>query len=297
MEVQVEGIVIPISHPEKMIWKEAGFTKADYIRYLLEVSDYMLPYTKDRMLMYWLYPHGMHQPKVEKRSRPEKAPEWLVSTFYKEKERILLHDKATLLWLANWGALEFHVPFDQYTKPDFPSDLVFDLDHSPEEFGDVLEISLVLKKVLDGLGLTSHVKTSGKTGLHLFVPIEPLFSFAEARRVNQFIAQYIQEKYPGKVTLERVKERRGNKLYFDYLQLWKGRTIAVPYGLRAIENALVSTPVTWEELSSGFHPSDFTPSVVLQRLREKGDLFATTHKIKEENTSRVYEILSFTKKA
>ncbi|MDN4523059.1 hypothetical protein QYB97_01155 [Fictibacillus sp. NE201] len=96
------------------------------------------------------------------RSRPENAPEWLAGTFFKEKERIFLHDKATLLGLANWGALEFHVLFDQYSKPDFPTDLVFDLDHSSEDFGLVLEISLVLKEVLDGLGLTSHVKPREK---------------------------------------------------------------------------------------------------------------------------------------
>ncbi|MDN4523058.1 hypothetical protein QYB97_01150 [Fictibacillus sp. NE201] len=130
--------------------------------------------------------------------------------------------------------------------------------------------------------------------MHVYVPIEPLFSYDEARKVNHFIAQYIYEKHGRKVTLERVKERRGNKLYFDYLQLWKGRKIVAPYSLRATEKCSVSTPVTWEEISTGFHPGDFTPAVVLQRIREKGDLLLTQQRVKEENTSRIHEILSFT---
>ncbi|WP_257349710.1 non-homologous end-joining DNA ligase [Pseudalkalibacillus decolorationis] len=293
--MNVNGTDISITNPEKLLWIDSRVTKLDYVHYLLKVSDYLLPYTKDRMLMYWLYPRGLNHSKVEKRSLPTGAPDWISSTFYKGKERILLNDQATLIWLANLQALELHVPFDQYTHQDFPTELVFDLDPSTDEFDLVLETALELKAVLDGMGLQSIPKTSGKTGLQVYVPIQPNFSFEETRMINQFVAEYMLEKLPDKITLDRVKKRRGKKLYFDYLQLWKGRTMAAPYSVRATKEASVSTPVTWQEVEEGFKPSDFTMEVILKRIKEKGDLFRVVRTEKEQNNQRLNDVLAFLK--
>ncbi|MGG1576207.1 DNA polymerase domain-containing protein [Fictibacillus sp. NRS-1165] len=292
MIVQVDGREIEITSPDKILWKDSQTTKLDYVNYLLQVCDYILPYTEDRMLMYWLFPHGLHRSKIEKRSLLASAPSWVCSTFYKEKERILLNDKATLIWLANIEAIELHVPFDRYVRQDYPTDLVFDLDPSNNEIDLALEISLELKQVLDGIGLRSTVKTSGKTGLHIFVPIQPDFRFEETRLINKFVADYMLEMYSQKVTIERVKERRGTKLYLDYLQLWRGRTIAVPYSIRAANDALVSTPVTWEEVSQGFKPCHFTLERVLNRIKEKGDIFRPDEAVRNQNNERISRILT-----
>ncbi|WLD94517.1 non-homologous end-joining DNA ligase [Alkalihalobacillus sp. AL-G] len=293
--MNIDGKEITITHPEKVLWPDAHITKLDYVRYLIEVSDYILPYTKDRMLMYWLYPHGLNRLKVEKRSLPANAPDWIPSTFYKGKERIILNDLATLVWLGQYGALELHVPFDQYTRPNHPTDLVFDLDPSTDDFDLVLKIALELKGVLDGMGLKSIPKTSGKSGLQVYVPVRPEYPFEQTRKVNKFIADYMLEKLPKKITLDRVKKRRGNRLYFDYLQLWKGRTMAVPYTVRATKHATVSTPVTWQEVQHGFKPTDFTMDKVIQRVKDYGDLFRPDEMMKKRNNQHLTEIVDFIK--
>jgi bifunctional non-homologous end joining protein LigD len=290
--ITVENRQIEISNPNKILWRGMGITKMDYITYLIHISPLLLPYTQDRMLMTWHYPHGINRKKVEKRSVPNNAPLWLSQTHYKGKDRILLNNLPTLVWLAQFGALEFHVPFDKYTQPNYPTHLAFDLDPSNDnDFGSVCDVALQLKDILHSLGLSSVPKTSGRTGLQIFVPIETKYTFEEARKVNMFIAKYMVEKNPARITLERVVKRRGNKLYFDYLQLWKGRTMPAPYSVRATHQATVSTPLTWQEIKQGVDPTDFTVLTVPNRIKHKGDLF---REITTENRKHsIDDILKF----
>ncbi|TWD98549.1 DNA ligase D-like protein (predicted polymerase) [Neobacillus bataviensis] len=178
--------------------------------------------------MVWIYPHGINGKKIKKRSVPETTPEWVSSTFYKEKEWTLLNDRPTLVWAANYGAIEFHVPFDLHDKPDYPMEMVFDLDPSGHNnFNLVLEVAIRLKELLESLGLMSVPRTSGSSGMQIFIPIQPDYTFEQTRKINTFVANYFAEQMPQNVTLERVVSKRGNKLYFDYLQLWRGRTMPV----------------------------------------------------------------------
>jgi bifunctional non-homologous end joining protein LigD len=272
--ITVKNRQIEISNPNKMLWREMGITKIDYIKYLIHISSFLLPYTQERMLMTWHYPNGIDGKKVEKRSVPDNAPLWLSQTHYKGKDRMLLNNIPTLVWLAQFGALEFHVPFDKYNQPDYPTELAFDLDPSDEnDFELACEVALQLKDILLSLGLSSVPKTSGRTGLQIFVPIETKYSFEEARKVNSFIAKYLVEKNPERITIDRVVERRGKKLYFDYLQLWKGRTMAAPYSVRATKIATISTPLTWQEIEQGVHPTDLTVLTLPERIKQKGDIF------------------------
>jgi bifunctional non-homologous end joining protein LigD len=271
----IEEKQVPITNANKLFWPGQGITKLDYMNYLLTIAPYMLPYTRDRMLMIWRYPDGIGGKRIEQRSIHGTAPNWVPRINYNDKDRILLNDAATLLWVANLGALELHVPFDKHNHKDYPTELVFDLDPVDDRsFELVIEVALKVRDVLASLSLVSIAKTSGATGLQIYVPIKPLYTFEETRKVNKFIADYIIGQMPQRVTLERVVERRGSKLYFDYLQLWKGRTMAAPYSVRAREKATVSTPVTWEELQAGIRPNDFTISTVPERIRRIGDLFA-----------------------
>ncbi|MEC1523337.1 non-homologous end-joining DNA ligase [Neobacillus niacini] len=295
-EIKVDGHVIEITHPEKIIWENHGITKIDYIHYLLDVSPYLIQHAKERLLMIWLYPNGIHGKKIEKRSLPQTAPKWVSHTFYKEKERILLNDKATLVWAANYGVIEFHVPFDTHEKPDYPLEMVFDLDPPDDNnFDLVLEVAIKLKQVLESMGVISVPRTSGSSGMQVFVPIEPNYSFEQTRKINAFIAQYFQEQMPQHVTLERVVSKRGNKLYFDYLQLWRGRTIPVVYTARAKSEPTVATPLTWEEVEAGIKPTDFTILNMKKRIQVMGDLFnpVTTKKLNQS----LDDILNFIEKA
>ncbi len=292
----VDDKEIKITNPDKMLWPKLGITKINYVKFLLQISPYLLPYTKDRLLMRWRYPHGMDQDRVEEKSIPPYAPEWMPRAYYKDKDWILLNDRATLVWLANTEVLEFHVPFDRYDHKNYPTELVFDLDPSEKDnFPLVLEVALQVKEILESLGLFSVAKTSGASGLQIYVPIDARYTFEETRIINKFIADYMLQKIPDQITLERVIKKRGTKLYFDYLQLWKGRTMPAPYSVRARPEGTVSTPVTWEEVQAGFSPSDFTMLTLSERIKQKGDLFCPLTTEKRKYNQSLDGILSFLK--
>lgn len=292
----IDGREIKITNPQKLLWPDAGITKLDYIKYLLHVSPYLLAYTRDRLLMRWRYPDGIGGEKVEEKAIPNAAPSWVPRAFYKDKDWILLNDSATLAWVANREAQELHVPFDRYNHKNYPTELVFDLDPpSADDFSLVLEVALKLKEVLDSLGLFSVAKTSGASGMQIYVPIEPKITFEETRMINKFIADYMVERIPDRITLERVVKKRGKKLYFDYLQLWKGRTMPAPYSVRAKPGGTVSAPVTWEEVQAGVHPADFTMRSMPERIAHKGDLFRPLTTEKERYNQKLEHILSFLK--
>lgn len=294
-EIEVDGHLIEITHPEKIIWENQGITKLDYIQYLLNVSSHLIQHAKERLLMIWVYPHGLSGKKIEKRSVPQTAPEWISHTFYKEKERILLNDRATLVWAANYGGIEFHVPFDRHDKTDYPLEMVFDLDPPDDNSFDlVLEVAIKLKQLLESLGLISVPRTSGSLGMQVFVPIQPNYTFEQTRKINTFVAQYFAEQMPQHITLERVVSKRGNKLYFDYLQLWRGRTMPVVYSARAKSEPTVAAPLTWEEVETGIRPTDFTILNMKKRIQEMGDLFnpVTTEKLNQS----LDDILNFIEK-
>ncbi len=295
IKITIEDKEITISNPYKILWPQSGFTKLDYIHYLISVSPYLLAYTQNRLLTMIRFPDGIDGKSFYQKEIPDFAPEWVERAFYSDKNWIILNDTATLVWVANLASLEIHVPFDQYCKPDFPTELALDLDPmDTENFALVREIALKSKEVINSLGLLSVVKTSGATGLQIYIPIEPKYTYEEARRINTFIARYIAEKNPRKVTLERVVKKRGKHLYFDYLQLWRGRTLPAPYSVRARPRAPVSTPLEWEEVEKEISPADFTIQTVPERLKLKGDLFrfVTTEKVNQS----LDEILAFIKK-
>ncbi|PZE21228.1 non-homologous end-joining DNA ligase [Paenibacillus xerothermodurans] len=293
---KVEGKEVAITHPDRVIWPELGITKWDYIGYLTTVAPYLLEHAKDRMLMIWRYPEGIGGRRIEERSVHGAPPDWVPRVMYNDKQRILLNDTATLVWLANWGAVELHVPFDTYYRKDYPTDLVLDLDPPDEHSFDLAaEVALRAKAVLDSLSLTSVPRTSGATGMQIYVPIEPAYRFEEARAVNRFLAEYLQQQLPAKVTLERVVRRRGNKLYVDYLQLWRGRTMPAPYAVRARQAATVATPVSWEEVERGIQPGDFTILTVPERVERLGDLFRAVTTEKHKYANRLDHIIQFVK--
>lgn len=275
-EIEVEDRSIRITNPEKVLWPECSITKFDYIRYLIDMAPYLLPYMKDRCLTTIRYPDGIHGKSFYQKNIPEHAPEWISTYNWRETDYILANDLPTLVWLGNQACLEFHVAFNLKDREAYPTELVFDLDPTDlQNYDLVLETGLRIKEVLDSLGLISQPKTSGASGLQIYIPIIPNYTYQETHLLNKFIAQYVADRYPDQVTIERLVKNRGSKLYFDYIQHGEGRTLPAPYSTRAREAGSVSAPVTWEEITKGFHPSNYTINNMRERIAQLGDLFST----------------------
>lgn len=291
---KIDNHDVAISNPDKVLWPEVGITKATYLRYLAIVAPFMLLHTMNRPLMVWRFPDGVDKTRIVQKAVPTHAPDWIPRAPIGDKDYVLLNDLATLAWVANYGAIELHVPFSVYPNMNIPTHLAFDLDPSvPDHFDLVLETAQRLHQALESLGLNSFPKTSGATGIQIFVPIEPRYTFEQTRVLMRFLAVYIEDQMPDKVTLERSVRKRGTKLYLDYLQLWKMRTLSAVYSVRATPTATVSTPVTWAEIKHGFQPTDFTMDVVEKRIATHGDLFATVASPIPSDRHSIDEILQF----
>jgi bifunctional non-homologous end joining protein LigD len=178
---------------------------------------------------------------------------------------------STLLWLGNLACLEFHPSF-HYIGDPLPAEWIIDIDPSLENDPRIFEAAYLAGEVLQSLNIASIPKTSGATGIQIYVPIRRGYTFKELRKIGEFIGTYLTQKYPELFTVERLKKNRGDLIYIDYLQHWPGKTLSAPYTPRARPHAPVSTPLSWEELKTDIHPHDFNLSTIEERLKTKGDL-------------------------
>ncbi|MEH7380633.1 DNA ligase D [Bacillus sp. JJ1533] len=266
---------IEITHPDKPLWKDKPITKLEYIYYLVEVSPFMLPFLKDRLLTVIRYPHGMYGEKFYQKNCPEYAPDFIQTSMSEGIEYIVCNDLKTLTWLGNQLSFEFHIPFQTiYSKG--PSEIVFDLDPpSRDAFPLAKKAATILKDVFDGLKLISFVKTSGNKGLQIYIPLpENRFTYDDTRQFTEFIANYLTTMEPDLFTTERLKKNRGNRLYVDYVQHAEGKTIVAPYSVRGNDGAYVATPLYWEEITEDLSIEDFPLESIIERINEKGCPFA-----------------------
>ncbi|SHE40941.1 bifunctional non-homologous end joining protein LigD [Seinonella peptonophila] len=290
-QLEVEGRFIQITNPKKPLWPEIPIEKIDYLTYLINISSYLLPHLQNRLLTTIRFPHGIHETSFFQKNCPSYAPDWIQTYTWRKTRYILVNDLPTLIWLGNQACLEFHIPFQKYNQTS-PSEIAFDLDPMDlENFDLVLECAILVKDILSSLGITAYPKTSGASGLQIFVPIEEKYSYDDTHQFNQFIAQYMVDKYPRFITIERFVKNRGKKLYFDYLQHGEGRTLPAPYSIRANALGSISTPVTWEEINKGFLPSDFSIHTVKDRVNQVGDLFKPILQV--QTKQNIDEILTF----
>lgn len=265
---------VQLSNPDKLLYPEAGITKLDYVKSLHALSRYLLFYTRNRNLTTIHYPDGAGEKSYYQKNIPAHAPEFITRRELDGIEYVVMDSLETLLWMGNMAALEFHIPFNALDTPDYPDALVFDLDPSEgQTFPQVAEAALIIHETLEELGINSFCKTSGATGIQIAIPLGRKLQYEDARELNQFFGHYFAGKYPNIFTIERKVNARGKKLYFDYLQMWKGKTIISPYSPRATKTANVSTPILWEELEKGAVPEDFTLETIHARLEEKGDIY------------------------
>lgn len=272
-QLDVEGYGINVTNPEKLLWPEVGIRKIDFIEKMIELAPFIIRHAKDMLLTTIRYPDGVNGKSFFQKSIPEYAPEWVETAVSNETEYILLNSVPTLVWLATQAALEFHTSFNSHLREDYPFYLVFDLDPSKgQNFEDVTECAGIIHETLESLSIKSFAKTSGATGLQIYIPTGSKYDYEKARKINEFFGAYFSQKYPEQFTIERIVNKRGKKLYFDYLQMWYGKTITTVYSPRATPTATVSMPIEWSELGK-IKPGDFTLLNAKKRLDEKGDLF------------------------
>ncbi|MGG1879950.1 DNA polymerase domain-containing protein [Paenibacillus cisolokensis] len=267
----IEGQEIQISNPDKPLWPEVGISKAMYLQKLAALSPFLLRYCRNRLLTTIRYPHGAGDESFYQKNAPEPTPDFVQTAVHENIRYVLLNGLPELLWLGNLAALEFH-PSLHYAGSPLPCEWMIDLDPSLPEEPRIMEAASIVGDTLRSLGIKSVPKTSGATGVQIIVTIPEGVTFDELRSVGLFVGQYVTEKHPKLFTIERLKKHRGDKIYFDYLQHYSGRTLAAPYTPRARPLATVSTPLTWEEVKSNVSPTDFHLLNIEERLKEKGDL-------------------------
>lgn len=271
---------VKITNRNKVLWPRDGYTKGDLIDYYDRVADHLLPYLKDRPLSLNRFPSGIEGEHFFQKDTPEHAPDWIKTEVVKSRHRrdvqnrfLLCNDRATLLYLANLAAIELHPWSSRCGSLDAPDWAILDLDPSSDSFFNVVRIARAIGKLLVGIGLRPYLKTSGAKGLHIYIPLAPGYSYDQARMFCEVVSRLVAFENREIATVDRVKERRGGKVYLDFLQNRRGQTIVAPYVVRPVHGASVSAPLDWDELNSDLHPSQFTIQTMPRRLEQRGDLF------------------------
>jgi bifunctional non-homologous end joining protein LigD len=280
-EIIIGKAKIKITHPNKIYFPEDHVTKAMVVDYYQQMSAYILPYLKDRPESLKRNPNGIHDSGFFHKDAGEDAPAFVKTKelFSESANRaidyIICNNSATLAYLNNLGCIEIN-PWNSTTKNlDKPDYLLIDIDPSEKNtFEQVIETANAFKQILDKAGAACFCKTSGATGLHIYVPLSAKYLYGQVKDFAHFLCVKVSEMLPDFTTLERSLVKRGDQhIYLDYLQNRRGQTIAAPYSLRPKVGATVSAPLQWKEVKKGLHPGDFTIHNMLARVSNSGDLF------------------------
>jgi len=259
---------VEFTNLDKILYPDVKLTKEKVIEHYIRMAPRMLEILKNRPTVLTRFPDGINKEGFYEKDMPLGTPSW-VKTFreYSETARreinyIVCNDLDTLIWLANLAALEIHMTLSQIDAFDKPDLLAFDLDPQPPAgTDDAVHVALMLKEKLDELGLTPYVKTSGKRGLHILVPIVREYTFAQTREYVHEIARALAQESPIVVS-EFSRSKKPGTVYVDYAQNSHGKTMVCPYSLRATSQATVSTPLHWSEVKKGLKPEKLTLSTV-----------------------------------
>jgi DNA ligase D-like protein (predicted polymerase) len=269
---------VNISNPDKVLFPKPGYTKRDLVEYYLAVAEGALRGAGGRPNMMVRYPDGIEGEFFYQKRAPKSRPEWLeVATIRfpsgRSADEIVPRTPEALAWMANLGCLELHPHPVRAEDLEHPDELRIDLDPVPGvKWQQVMEVSLIVRSVLDPLGLASFPKTSGKRGMHVYVRIEPRWGFDEVRRAALALAREVERRAPALATSKWWKEER-HGVFIDYNQNAKDRTVASAYSVRPRPDARVSAPLTWDEIDDS-DPADFTIATMPGRYESAGDRHA-----------------------
>lgn len=280
-EITLDKHLVKLTNQDKIYFPEENITKGDVIDYYQSIARYILPYLKNRPLSLNRFPNGIEKQSFYQKDAGDHIPEWIKTTqVYSESndkyiDYIYCNDKATLAYLNNLGCIDLNPWNSSLPDLEHPDYLVLDLDPSSKNtFDEVIETALQVNEVLKSIKIKGYCKTSGSTGIHIYIPMGGKYDFDQVKDFAHILMKQVNDKLPKITTLERSLQKRDNKkIYLDYLQNRTGQTLASAYSLRPKQGAAVSMPLDWDELKPGLKPTDFTITNALGRIKEKGDLF------------------------
>ena len=278
--MKINGKVLKITNRNKVYFPESNITKGEVIDYYRKISKYLLPYLKNRPESLNRHPNGITKPGFyQKDMDTSQIPEWVHTEKQYSKSNaeyldyLICDNEATLVYMANLGCIEINPWHSTYDKPDNPDYMIMDLDPGEIGFKEVVRTTLKIRDVCTELGITTFCKTSGATGLHVYIPLKKRYTYDEIKLFGELLATAIQHQLPDTTSIERSVSKRSDKIYIDFLQNRKGQTIAAAYSVRPKPGATVSTPLEWTEVNDRLDPKAFTIYTIFDRLEEKGDLW------------------------
>lgn len=271
---------VGLSSPNRVLWPELGITKHEYAEYAIALSEPFLRANGHRPVSLERFPDTIDGERFFSKNPPKGAPGYVdqvVCTYNSGRRhpQVVLNETAAVVWAVQMNTVVFHPWASLAADTDNPVELRIDLDPQPgTDFGDAATVAPALREVLAEAGLTAFLKTSGNRGLHVFCPIEPTHEFLDVRHAVIAAGRELERRMPDRVTTNWWKEERGERIFVDFNQANRDRTMAGAYSARALPAATVATPITWDELEAGVDPSSFTVRSVPQRLAEIGDPWA-----------------------
>jgi bifunctional non-homologous end joining protein LigD len=288
VQVEVEGRQLSLSNLDKVMYPLVGFTKGQVIDYYTRIAPALLPHLRDRPLTLKRYPNGVGGAYFYEKQCPDHRPEWVQTAEIEMESKpinfCLCNDLPTLVWAANLADLEIHPSLSKVHPIDRPTTMAFDLDPGePATIEQCCEVALLLREALEPLGLESFPKTSGSKGMQLYVPLNTDVTYEEVRPLSQALARHLEARHPKLIVSVQRRELRRGKVLIDWSQNHEKKTTVSVYSLRAREQPTVSTPLSWEEVEGGDPEAlVFESHEVLERVEERGDLFAPVAELKQQ---------------
>jgi bifunctional non-homologous end joining protein LigD len=267
---------VQISNPTKVYWPDEKYTKSDLIEYYRSIAPWLLPYLRNRPVVMTRYPDGIDGKSFYQKDAPEWTPEWVRTTpiwsedTQKEVRYFVADDVETITYLANLGTIPLHMWLSRVGSLEQPDVCVIDLDPKEAPFKDVIRCAIVLRKLCEQIGMPHYVKTTGKTGLHVMLPLGRQCTYEQSRMLGQVLAEVMLRELGDIATITRHIKSRGDKVYLDFLQNRHGQLIVTPYSVRPLPKAPVSMPLVWDEVNDSLDPRDFTIRNALDRMQKLG---------------------------
>ena len=279
-EITINKQKLKFTNLNKIYWKKESITKGDMLNYYARIAPYILPYMKDRPQSLHRHPNGINGMSFFQKDMRGKIPGWIPTheSFSESNnetiEYMVCNDEATLLYMANLGCIEMHPWHSRTQKPDNPDYCLIDLDPDKNNtYEQVIEVAHLVKQLLDDVGAECYPKTSGSTGLHIYIPLGAKYNYDQSKQLAELIVNIINQQVPEFTSVLRNPEKRKGKIYLDFLQNRETQTVAAPYSLRPKPGAPVSTPLDWSEVKKGLTSSTYTIHNIFDRLKETGDIF------------------------
>jgi bifunctional non-homologous end joining protein LigD len=278
-DISLDDQTLSLTNLDKIYWKKEGFTKGDMINYYLRIAPYMMPYMLNRPQSLNRHPNGIAAPNFYQKDVRGKVPNWIHKhEDYSESTRehieyLVCDNVATLIYMANLGCIEMHPWHSRSQSWEYPDWCLIDLDPDKgNTYDQVVEVANVVKQVLDSIGAENYPKTSGSTGMHIYIPLGAKYTYEQSKQLAELVVNLVHQEFPY-TSLERSPSKRKGKIYLDYLQNRQTQTAAAPYSLRPKPGVPVSTPLDWSEVKKGLQANTYTAYNIFDRLKEVGDLF------------------------